>query len=525
MDLLSKNPSPSGESEGGLRGLRGILGTHLPFLVLGTFLCTIIDTLFYLFVAHTYDRAFIIIGSNFMMTLGMVLVIMLLSFVKADKIAKYVFEFIISAYVCLLAFCWIKFGSTIDKGMIALINGTNPQEASEFFSVYVTTPSIVLFVIAVLIVFGCFVFLTRKPYKAGKKQMIALGVFFIFGCCSLGFSFYTIPGRIEAIFRTQKKNLADYLHHPTMKPTREAHPDMVMMVIGESHVRSHSSLYGYDKETSPRLRKLRDSGNLICFTQTVSPATHTAESFKYFMTDCPSADDETPWYESLTIPEAVQCSGYRTAWFSNQAYSGWHDNVSASFADLCQTVVYAKEKGSDELLANPDGVLFPFVSDYAEKNCDKDTRHCIFINLMGHHQDYSLRYPDSWSKFKDSDYASKPENQRHTYATYDNACLYNDYVLDSLFSVLNHRNAVAIYFSDHGQDFYDSAPDYCSHSNDNNPVSYNAGIQIPLFIYMTDEYRATHPDIVEKLKAMSTKPFNTTNMMSLLLYLIGYEKQ
>ena len=192
MDLLSKNPSPSGESEG---GLRGILGTHLPFLVLGTFLCTIIDTLFYLFVAHTYDRAFIIIGSNFMMTLGMVVVIMLLSFVKADKIAKYVFEFIISAYVCLLAFCWIKFGSTIDKGMIALINGTNPQEASEFFSVYVTTPSIVLFVIAVLIVFGCFVFLTRKPYKAGKKQMIALGVFFIFGCCSLGFSFYTVHRR------------------------------------------------------------------------------------------------------------------------------------------------------------------------------------------------------------------------------------------------------------------------------------------------------------------------------------------
>ena len=42
---------------------------------------------------------------------------------------------------------------------------------------------------------------------------------------------------------------------------------------------------------------------------------------------------------------------------------------------------------------------------------------------------------------------------------------------------------------------------------------------------MTDEYRATHPNIVEKLKAMSTKPFNTTNMMSLLLYLIGYEKQ
>ena len=111
-----------------------------------------------------------------MMTLGMVFILMLLSVFKADKIVRYVFMFIVSAYVCLLAFCWAKFGNTIDKGMIALINGTNPQEMSEFFSVYVTVPSILLMLFAVFVVFNVFLFLIRVMHSAGKKQMIAVGL-------------------------------------------------------------------------------------------------------------------------------------------------------------------------------------------------------------------------------------------------------------------------------------------------------------------------------------------------------------
>ena len=208
------------------------ISSQVPFLVIGTLLCTIIDSLFYIFVENKFDRGILVIGANFMMTLGMVFIMMILSVFKADKAIRYVFEFVISLYVCLLAFCWAKFGNTIDKGMIALINGTNPQEMSEFFSVYVTVPSILLMLFAVFVVFNAFVFLIRVMHSAGKKQMIAVGLFFVFGCCCLGFSFYTIPGRIEAIFRTQKKNLSEYLHHPVMTPTRNAHPDVVMLVIG-----------------------------------------------------------------------------------------------------------------------------------------------------------------------------------------------------------------------------------------------------------------------------------------------------
>ena len=59
------------------------ISSQVPFLVIGTLLCTIIDSLFYIFVENKYDRGILVIGANFMMTLGMVLILMLLSVFKA----------------------------------------------------------------------------------------------------------------------------------------------------------------------------------------------------------------------------------------------------------------------------------------------------------------------------------------------------------------------------------------------------------------------------------------------------------
>ena len=64
------------------------ISSQVPFLVIGTLLCTIIDSLFYIFVENKFDRGFLVIGANFMMTLGMVFILMLLSVFKADKIVR-----------------------------------------------------------------------------------------------------------------------------------------------------------------------------------------------------------------------------------------------------------------------------------------------------------------------------------------------------------------------------------------------------------------------------------------------------
>lgn len=508
--------------ENGLVDMERIKSTDIIFVLTAGFLMGIVDVLFYTIVDGNPLKSFLILGANYMMALGLCIVLQLASFIHMRQMLQIAFQFVISCYCCLLAFCWYRFGAPMDKSMIALVTETNNAEAHEFFRVYITPVTIIVLLLAVLLVFTLFVYVTCRTIRLSRKLFILLGVYTIVGCCCLGYSFYTLPGRIEGIFRTEQRNLADYLQHPKIQETMASHPDVVMIIIGESFVRSHSSLYGYDKLTTPKLQQLADSGQLIVFREPIAPATHTAEAFKYFMTTYNHKTTDKDWYECLTLIEALHASDYHTAWFSNQAKSGWYDNISAAFAKLCKYFHYTSTPEEGEQGAKPDGVLFDCVGKYV-KNFHPDSRHAVFIHLMGQHVDFEQRYPAQFSYFKETQYTNREETQRRDYATYDNATRYNDYVVDSLFSILRDKNAIAFYFSDHGMDFYESAPDYCSHANNNNQASVKAGLQIPFVIYTTASYRTAHPDVLKVLHKMSARPYYTEHLMDLVLRVTGYQ--
>lgn len=499
-----------------------IKGKDITFILTAGFLMGIVDVLFYTIIDGNPLKSFLILGANYMMALALWIVLQFASLVHLRKVLQVIFEFIISCYCCLLAFCWYRFGAPMDKGMIALVTGTNNAEAYEFFQVYITPTIIVVLLLAVLLLFLSFVYVTRLPVRLSRKLLIALGIYTLVGCCCLGYSFYTLPGRIEGVIITEQKNLADYLQHPQMKETMTTHPDVVMVIVGESFVRSHSSLYGYDKLTNPRLQQQADSGQLIVFRDPIAPATHTAEAFKHFMTSYSHETTDKEWYECLTLIEALHSSNYQTAWFSNQARSGWYDNISAAFAKMCQYIHYTSIPEEGEQGAKPDGILFDSVEKYV-RGLTPNSRHAVFIHLMGQHVDFEQRYPAQFSHFKEKQYTNRPEEQRQDYATYDNATLYNDYVVDSLFSTLKNQNAIAFYFSDHGMDFYESASDYCSHANNNNSASVKAGLQIPFVVYTTPNYRADHPEVMTTLQKMSVSPYNTENLIDLVLDVTGYQ--
>lgn len=498
-----------------------IKGKDVAFVLSAALFMAIVDVLFYLLIDGNPLKSLLILGANYMMALAFWVVLYLSSLIHLRKVLQPLFGFVISLYTCLLTFCWYRFGTPVDKGMIALITGTNNAEANEFFHTYITPLTIVLFIVAVLLVFVAFLWLSNRQFPLTKKSMKWLCIFTLLCCGGLGYSFYTLPGRIEGIVRTEQKNLADYLQHPEMIATSESHPDVVMIIIGESFSRSHSSLYGYDKLTNPHLQQQRDNGNLIVFSDPVAPATHTAESFKFFMTTFSHETSDREWFECLTLPEALAASGYQTVWFSNQAQTGWYDNISAAFAALCDTVQYTTTPEDGEQGAKPDEILFSCVPSYIQSSARQSL--AVFVHLMGQHVDFEQRYPTSYNHFTEDQYANRKAHQRKDYATYDNATLYNDYVVDSLFSTLKGKNAVGIYFSDHGVDFYESADDYCSHANDNNPTSHQAGLKTPFVIYTTEGYRGINPIVMQKLEEMAAKPYRLENLPELVFQVIGYQ--
>ncbi|MDA1085164.1 MAG: sulfatase-like hydrolase/transferase, partial [Bacteroidetes bacterium] len=93
------------------------------------------------------------------------------------------------------------------------------------------------------------------------------------------------------------------------------------------------------------------------------------------------------------------------------------------------------------------------------------------------HANYKYRYPKSFDVFSTDDASQK----QLTIDQYDNAVLYNDYIVREIIEKARITDipSSVIYFSDHGEEVYDSI-DFAGHSA-NGYFTYNL-IEIP-FLY------------------------------------------
>ena len=105
---------------------------------------------------------------------------------------------------------------------------------------------------------------------------------------------------------------------------------------------------------------------------------------------------------------------------------------------------------------------------------------------MGSHEDCINRYPQSFAKF------SKP-GEFDMVLNYDGSIAYTDYILSEIYKYANaNLNLQAmLYFSDHGGDPY--------RKRNPDAAGFKA-LQIPMFIYVSDEYKQLFSDSVAVFK-------------------------
>lgn len=106
-------------------------------------------------------------------------------------------------------------------------------------------------------------------------------------------------------------------------------------------------------------------------------------------------------------------------------------------------------------------------------------------------------------------------------AHYDNATLYNDYVVSEIIRHYKDKNCVLVYYSDHGEEIYDYRPSLgrklkpmCS-----NLLKYQ--FDIPFMVWCSDTYKQRHPDIIRRLRAAANKPLTIDHIAHTLLALGG----
>lgn len=264
-------------------------------------------------------------------------------------------------------------------------------------------------------------------------------------------------------------------------------PATLVLVIGESTNRQRMSLYGYPRPTTPELDKLKDQ--LDVFDNVITPRPYTIEALQQVLT---FADEENPdlYLSTPSLVSMMKQAGYKTFWITNQQTMTKRNTMLTTFSEQADQQVYLNNNRNQNAAQYDGDVIEPFNKALA----DAAPRKLIVVHLLGTHMSYQYRYPPAFDKFQDRSGvpAGIRDDQLPTYNSYDNAVLYNDFVVSSLIKdyARTDPNGFLLYLSDHGEDVFDSAGHSTLGRNENKPTA--PMYTIPFMAWASPKWRATH---------------------------------
>ena len=120
----------------------------------------------------------------------------------------------------------------------------------------------------------------------------------------------------------------------------------IVIIIGETLRRDYMHCYGYPLNNTPHLDSLLATGDMIKYTDVISPASNTIESLTKVLT-MQQNESSKPWYEYPTLGLILSRAGYPVYWVSNQESTGALIQPLSIIASLSDQVTYAHARSID----------------------------------------------------------------------------------------------------------------------------------------------------------------------------------
>ena len=471
---------------------------------------------------------------------------------------RYIIYFTTIILFAVNIFLTLNFNTMISPWILLLIHETNSNETSEFFSAYAfSSASIITYVLTLLMVLSILIiekFSNKREIKIPRFTLLpfitwlAIGVYQLILMIQMltlttqmelqswydGKAFYCIentPANLLYSFYhlhvTSHENdkaleISEKVFQSAISRNEKDTIDVVL-IIGESYNKYHSSLYGYYLNTTPALCEQQQRGNLFVFTDAISPYNMTTLAVKN-MLSTNSISLHQSWNEFPLVMSIFRHAGFDVAMWDNQKSEN-----SVLFSDFSNNSLFYNKK----MTASTYHHLNKGPFDYDQQLVDtaltvKRNPGSTFtvFHLMGQHTLPLWRYPendknavftaDSIQRADLNDY------ERQYIAEYDNATRYNDFVIGNIIQYYSQRNAVILYLSDHGDEVYDYR-DVVGRTHE--PVKQKQALkyqyEIPMILWCSDQFMNTHPTIMENVRRAVLRPFSSDNIPQLLMGLSG----
>lgn len=300
----------------------------------------------------------------------------------------------------------------------------------------------------------------------------------------------------------------------------------IVLIIGESYNRHHSSQYGYTMPTTPRQSRLERQGRLVKYTDVVSPWNLTSFVFKHLFS-LYSVGDKDEWCDYPLFPELFRKAGYHVTFITNQflpkAKEAVYDFSGGFFLNNPKLSAAQFDTRNTQLHRYDEDLL----KDYDELQAQNTDNNLIIFHLLGQHVQYRQRSPKDRKRFHGDDYKEmKPHlnaRERQTLADYDNAILYNDSVVTEIVKKFEKEDAIVIYVPDHGEECYEGDMHFfCRmHSAKVDARLAHAEFDIPMWIWCSRKYIKHRPEVFRQVVEARKRRYMTDALPHLLLYLGG----
>ncbi len=396
-------------------------------------------------------------------------------------------------------FVWVT-GYDIGYHAISAMYETNGVEALEF----VKSPIIVSGLIAMVILLVTSLYclhcklewkLFAKPVLISQIWLIALAL--VGGVCLttwkvLGNDFTEIyPAKFicqsvdyysEVYLLRGEYEKLEYVYEG---PPVDEKPETYIFVMGESARTMNWDLYGYDRSTTPIVRKWLSqySRNSALFTKPIASGRVTRVSVPMIFSVA-NSKDYPQFYKSPSFIRVFREAGYKTFVASAQTATGYYEGLPNMVLNDAEVVVHLQDQGIWYPL---DEQLLPLLDKYLQ---DPAPKKLIILHLQGSHLEYAERYPETFDTF---------HGRGEQIDSYDNSILYTDWMIGQIFERAKSLNfpAFVFYASDHGENLNDEGDGNFSHGvGEINKYEIN----IPMVCYFNEHFGRTKPRAVELVR-------------------------
>ncbi|MDR2014423.1 MAG: phosphoethanolamine transferase CptA [Azoarcus sp.] len=440
---------------------------------------------------------------------------------------------------------WIIYGTEFSQSIIFIILETNAQESQEFLSQYINLP--LLAGIVVYTVIACLiwkrlrpVYLPRPVAAGAAFAVLALNlctpyIDYMNGKATFEESTNKLFNRMETTapwqflagylqYRIQLNNVQSLLlKNSSLSPLDDLvdrngdTSRTLVLVIGESTTSRRMSLYGYPRKTTPKLDALKEKGELFAFSDVIASRPYTVDILQQALSFA-SQEEPDRYLTEPNLMNLMKQAGYKTFWVTNQQTISAGNTLLSAFSQQADIAKYLNNHRA-QTAGQPDQVVFePFIEILA----DSAPKKFIVLHLFGTHSRYSLRYPKEYEIFTGRDHVPEnlSNNEAEIFNSYDNAVLYNDFILSGLIDFLskNQSNSFLLYFSDHGEEVFNDPTHTVRGRNEKNPTLDMYAI--PFVLWMSPEWRKTHPSASD-FGSMLDRPYSSDHLIHIWSDLAG----